>query len=74
MTRYWRLTLDGEPSPDEIQAAIGDASLVRVHSEKGYTQVYFSTEDDARDERDDADHKSGRDKRESVELDEVLRI
>jgi hypothetical protein len=43
-TKYWRLTLKGERSMDEIQSAIGGSGgvLVRVHFEGGETQVYFA--------------------------------
>jgi hypothetical protein len=43
-TRFWRLKVKGTLSPDDAQAAIADREgvLLRVHSEKGETDIYFS--------------------------------
>ena len=44
-TKYWRLQLKGELSPDQVHAALpeGAVSLLRIHKERGETHVYFST-------------------------------
>lgn len=42
--KYWRLTLKGEKSVDDVQSAVGKRGgmLVRIHVENGETQVYFA--------------------------------
>jgi hypothetical protein len=42
--KYWRLTLKGAKSVDEIHAAVGSggANIVRIHVEAGETQVYLA--------------------------------
>ena len=44
-TKYWRLKLKGELSPDQVHAALpeGAVNILRIHTEKGETQVYYST-------------------------------
>ena len=43
--KFWRLKVKGTLSQEEAQAAVADreGTLLRVHSEKGETDVYFSS-------------------------------
>lgn len=47
--KYWKLKMKGEQSMDQIQAAVGRGGgiLLRVHFERGETQVYFAAEKSA---------------------------
>jgi hypothetical protein len=49
--KFWRLTLKGQPSIDDIHSAVGasGAIVVRLHFEAGQTQVYVAADEAARD-------------------------
>ena len=46
-TKYWRVRLKGDLSPDQVEAALPDGALglLRVHKEQGETHAYFATTD-----------------------------
>jgi hypothetical protein len=48
-TKFWRLTVKGERSADEIQAAVGGSagSILRIHFEGDETDVYLAAEGSA---------------------------
>jgi hypothetical protein len=42
---YWRLRLKGDLSPDQVHASLPEpaVNVLRIHKERGETEVYFST-------------------------------
>jgi hypothetical protein len=46
-TKYWRVRLKGDLTPDQVEAALPESALglLRVHKEQGETHAYFSTTD-----------------------------
>jgi hypothetical protein len=72
-TKYWRLRLKGDLSPDQVQASLPEHAIhvLRVHKEGGETQVYFSTTEQA----GAAEARSrGGESAEEVKLDAVTKI
>lgn len=49
-TNFYKLTLKGQPTVDEIQSAVGKSGgmIVRIHSESGSTDVYLAAEESAK--------------------------
>jgi len=43
-TKYWRLRLKGELSPDQVSASLPEhaMNILRIHTEGGETQVYYA--------------------------------
>jgi hypothetical protein len=43
-TKYWRMTLKGQRSTEEIESAVGRLGglLLRIHVEGGETRIYFA--------------------------------
>jgi hypothetical protein len=72
--KFWRLKLKGSLSLDDAQAAVADreGTLLRVHSEKGETHVYFSSTGEALEKRVTEKMQAGA--LEEVSLEDVSRI
>jgi hypothetical protein len=72
-TKYWRLRLKGDVSPDQVHANLPEHAVhvLRIHKEHGETQVYFSTAEHAAAAQ--VRSRSG-ENAEEVSLDVVTRI
>ncbi len=72
-TKYWRLRLKGDLSPDQVHASLPEhaSNILRIHKEGGETQVYFSMEEHAGAAQ--AQSRAG-EKAEEVTLDAVTKI
>lgn len=72
-TKYWRVRLKGDLTPDQVEAALpeGALGLLRVHKEHGETHAYFATTD--RPGADQIRSRTGESAAE-VSLDAVIKI
>jgi hypothetical protein len=70
-TKYYRLKMQGDPSPEEIHRHVGRSGgmVMRVHRERGETHVYY-----AGGEGNDPGGAKGPEGASEVHLDEVTKL
>ena len=71
-TKYWQMKVKGDPSADDIHRSVGESGgvVLRVHREKGETQVFFSGEEG----KDAGKRLTGAGRAAAVKLDAVTKV